>query len=75
MRNLLLIPALFILSLFAQIGPQPIAIPVSTEWKFGPSSGMMNGSAAAGYGGSFSQVLTTTPAQLQEFKPGLRMFL
>jgi hypothetical protein len=53
----------------------------ATGWKFGPSSGITQfndpnhilGSisvAYAGYGGSFSQVLTATPAQLQEFKPG-----
>lgn len=72
----------FLAALFLQAGGQPVPIPIqnpsfeqgTTGWHFGPSSGVIQSGgklvADAGYGGSFSQVLTTTPANLQEYKPG-----
>jgi hypothetical protein len=75
MKHLLIL--LFVLAI-PQQPPSTVIVPIQNPsfaqgeigWQFGPSSGVDNGSAYAGYGGSFSQVLTTTPAQLQEYKPG-----
>jgi hypothetical protein len=45
-------------------------IPIRSAWQFGNSSGQAGDILYAGYGGTFYQVLTTTPAQMQEYKPG-----
>jgi hypothetical protein len=65
-------------------GPCGVSGRTLPGWQFSPNSGVFqpNGScgiapppdgktvAYAGYGGTFSQTLTTTPASLQEYKPG-----
>lgn len=54
---------------FLQSAPQ--TIPIGNAWCFGPSSGLTQSSMLyAGYGGTFSQTLTVSPAKLQEYYPG-----
>lgn len=54
---------------FLQSAPQ--TIPIGNAWCFGPSSGMTQSNMLyAGYGGTFSQTLSMTPKQVQEFYPG-----
>lgn len=70
MKNLFLLSLLFCLSLQAQ-QPPAIQIPIQAGgWILGPGSRIDNGILIAGYGSSFSQTLSTTPAQLQEYKLG-----
>ena len=66
----------------AQTGSQPTAVPIQNPsfeqgaigWQFGAGSTVTTApdgkpAAGAGYGSSFYQVLTTTPAQLQALPP------
>jgi hypothetical protein len=63
--------------------PPPLSIPIQnpsfqqgeTGWDFGSGSRLGTGpdgttDAVAGFGSMFSQTLTTTPAQVQEYTPG-----
>lgn len=54
-------------ALFMQGGGQPISIPISpTAWKV--ANAVAPGNACCG--GKFYQTLTTSPASLQEYRPG-----
>ena len=69
MRKIFLLSLLFCFSLGAQ-QPPTVSIPIGTNWQFGPNTGITSSGLYAGYGGSFSQALSTAPAQMQEYKPG-----
>lgn len=58
-------------ALLLQSGGNPVNIPVSTSaWQFGPGSRYDGANIIIGSGSKFSQVLTMSPADLQEYKPG-----
>lgn len=70
MRKLFLPSLLLCISLQAQ-QPPAVSIPIqSAGWVLGPGSRIENGAIIAGYGSSFSQTLSMTPSQLQEYRPG-----
>lgn len=69
MRKLFFLSLLACLSLGAQ-QPPTVSIPVSTNWHFGPSSGITSSGLYAGYGGSFSQTLGVSPKTVQAPSPG-----